>query len=126
MLSSAHAQFEDPLVVGAVTDAVKRHPNLVEVTVREGCSGSISAGVVKGVLQKPDVHKVNVMKSLSLDRYSKITAAMNRECLLASILSSSGFTFHLHYNNCTISMCGFISSCHERYGPKVPHTCNEE
>lgn len=56
----------------------------------EGCSASIAAGVVKGVLQKPNVHKVDVMKSLVLDRHSKMNAALKCECMLASIMSCSG------------------------------------
>ena len=56
----AHAQDEeddkDPIVVDAVSDAVRRHPNLIEVTVGRDCSLCLTSGVVKGVLQKANVH----------------------------------------------------------------------
>ena len=53
LLSSAcvYKQSEDPSVVDAISDTVKRHPNLTEVTVSEEKFGSrsLSIGVVKGV-----------------------------------------------------------------------------
>lgn len=73
LLSSAcvYKQSEDPLIVDAISDTVKRHPNLTEVTVSEEKFGSrsLSIGVVKGVLQKADVRKVELMmyRRLSLD-----------------------------------------------------------
>ena len=67
LLSSACTQEEgeDPSVIGAISDAVKRHPNLTEVTVsnKEFVSRSLFIGVVKGVLQKADVQKVDTKKN---------------------------------------------------------------
>lgn len=74
-------QVQDPSVVAAVSDAVKRHPNLIEVTVGEGCSGSLSKGVVQGVLQKADVRKVDVMESWNtILNPQKLAHAMSSEC----------------------------------------------
>ena len=67
-------------MVDAVSNTVKTHPNLIEVTVRRHCSESLSMGVVKGVLQKTDVRKVDVMDSFYLDHHSKSTDGMSCEC----------------------------------------------
>ena len=69
-------------MVDAVSDAVRRHPNLIEVTVGRDCSLCLTSGVVKGVLQKANVQKVNVMESWNtiLDHHSKPTDVMSPEC----------------------------------------------
>ena len=78
-------QKEYPLVVGDLSDTVRRHPNLTEVTVRQSCSRSLAFGVAKGVLQKVDAQRVDVMMRwiTTLDCYSKPTALIspNRECI---------------------------------------------
>ena len=72
---------EDPSVTDVVSDAVKRHPNLVEATLGWNCSLSLTKGVVKGVLQKTDVRKVDVMTSWNtiLD-HSETIDVMGPEC----------------------------------------------
>ena len=46
-----------------IIDAVKKHPKLVEVTVGSDCSGYTALELLKGVLQKADVRKVDVLES---------------------------------------------------------------
>ena len=77
-----HTQRDDPSVADAVSDAVRRHLNLTEVTLGEGCSAALSRGVVRGVLQKIGVRKVDVVNSLVLDQaiYPKTSSAAQPEC----------------------------------------------
>ena len=75
-----HSQDGDDPVINTVSDAVKRHPNLVEVTVDDDCSGPPALGVVKGVLQKEDVRKVDVMESWYTPLHSKSTVVWSAEC----------------------------------------------
>ena len=102
LLSSACPQEEgeDPSVIGAISDAVKSHPNLTEVTVRRIVSRSLFIGVLKGVLQKADVRKV-VAKESCIEyfkgQHSKTSDAMGPtcECMLAcACIVGSGFTPH--------------------------------
>lgn len=95
LLSSAHACAQDPSVIDVISAAVKRHPNLIKVTVGDICSEPLIVGVMKGVLQKADVQKVDVMKSLILDHSSKAANMMDpkRKYGWLHILSCSGFTF---------------------------------
>ena len=78
---------EDPLNINAVSDAVKRHPNLVEVTVGYGCSVS-PFGVLKGVLQKEDVRKVDVIKSRFTIGRSILKLSSKCECLRICAVSA--------------------------------------
>jgi len=61
---------------------VRRHLNLTEVTLGAGCSATLSRGVVRGMLQKIGVQKVDVVNSLVLDQviYSKTSGAARPEC----------------------------------------------
>lgn len=78
----ARTQRDDSSVADAVSDAVRRHLNLTEVTLREGCSAALSRGVVRGVLQKIGVQKVDIVNSLVLDQviYSKTSGAARPKC----------------------------------------------
>ena len=80
----------DPSVVGAICDAVNRHPNLTEVTVKGFGRRSIITGLVKGVLQKAGVRKVDVMVRWPkyLDHLS-LTPDLGK-CTLACVLSAVG------------------------------------
>ena len=117
-----HSQdYADPVIINAVSDAVKRHPNLVEVTVGWGCGGSPALGAVKGVLQKEDVRKVDVIKiwdPIILDPLLESTDVMNSEykcnsCVVSAVCS------RVHCVPTLFSYQGGL-------GPRVPHTCNEE
>ena len=95
-------QVEDPSVIAALSDAVKRHPSLIAVTVGEGCSGSLSRGVVQGVLQKADVQMVDVMESWNtiLNPHSKLAHTMSPECEYSLMHACAhtvmhGFSFQL-------------------------------
>ena len=80
------------MIINAVSDAVKRHPNLVEVTVGWRCSKPPALGLVKGVLQKEDVRKVDVLDNqfIVLDLLSKSTDVWNSncECLHVCVVSA--------------------------------------
>ena len=93
-----HSQrAEDPLIISALSDAVKRHPNLVEVTVGSHCSGSSTVGVVKGVLQKEDVRKVDVVKShYPIYHFSKPTDVWSSECECLCVCVVSPVCSHVH------------------------------
>ena len=72
---------EDLSVINAVGNAIRRHPNLVEVTVGRDCSVSLTSGVVKGVLQKANVQKLDVMESqLTFDHHLVATGGISCEC----------------------------------------------
>ena len=71
---------EDPVTINTVSDAVKRHPNLVEVTVGWGRGGPLVLGLLKGVLQKEDVRKVDVKRNWYTEPYSKSTVVWSSEC----------------------------------------------
>ena len=77
-----------PVIINAVSDAVKRHPNLVEVTVGWGCFGPPALGVVKGLLQKEDSRKVDVVGSwyIILGVLSKSTDVLSCECECLCVL----------------------------------------
>ena len=101
LLSSACTQEEgeDPSVIGAISDAVKSHPNLTEVTVRriDIDSRSLFIGVLKGVLQKADVRKVVAIESCKEYLEGQHSDAMGPtcECMLAcACIVGSGFTPH--------------------------------
>ena len=81
LICYVHSQDEeDPSVTDVVSDAVKRHPNLVEVTLGYGCSVFRFGEVLKGVLLKADVRKVDIMESWSFVRYSETGHLMSPEC----------------------------------------------
>ena len=63
------------VAISAISDGVKRHPNLVDVTVTKGYSSFLFRGVVQGVLQKGNVRKV---ESWSPSRQSK---SLGCECM---------------------------------------------
>lgn len=89
-----------PSVVSAVIDAVKRHPNLIEVALGRWCSESLSRGLVIGVLQKADVQTVDVKDNVNFHHHSKTIDAMSPtcECMRACImLSCSSFIFSCCY-----------------------------
>ena len=90
MCVCVHSQEAEYSVINAVSDAVKRHPNLVEVTVGYGCRGSPALGLVKGVLQKEDVRKVDVMESQysTLRSNSTVVGISECECLCVCVVSA--------------------------------------
>ena len=102
---------EDPVIINAVSDAVKRHPNLVEVTLRWIFSRPPALGLVKGVLQKADVRKV-VMKSW----YTSKLLSCECECILCLCV----VCVHMFI------VCLHVFSYRGGHCPRVPHTCNEE
>ena len=89
---------EDPSNINAVSDAVKRHPNLVEVTVGRDCKRPLALGVVKGVLQKEDVRKVDVVENrfAIFDLFSKSTDMLSSECECLCVCVMSAVCSHVH------------------------------
>ena len=131
-----HSQDDEgPLIINAVSDAVKRHPNLVEVTVDKDCSVFITSGLLKGMLQKEDaVRKVDVMESLTVvfDPLSKSTDVKSSECecLHVCVVSAClcGVCVSVWCLQCVhmFIVCLHVFSYHGVVGPRLPHTCNEE
>ena len=117
-----HSQEAEYPVINAVSNAVKRHPNLVEVTLGRGCSAWITyfTGVLKGVLQKEDVRKVDVIESqFPIDPLSKSADVWSSECecfCVCVVLQC------LH----VFIVCLHVFSYQGGHCPRVPHTCNEE
>ena len=96
-----HSQDDEgPVIIdtSTVSDAVKRHPNLVEVTVGWGCSVFTTSGLLKGVLQKADARKVDVIKSqfAFLDSLSKRTDVLISECECLCVCVVSAVCAHVH------------------------------
>ena len=86
-----------------MSDAVRRHPNLVEVTVGWDCGVFTTLGLTKGVLQKADVQKAEMVENLKVI-YSKATDGMSCEfeCLPAFVVPCS--VFALHYISACIQL----------------------
>ena len=96
------------MIINAVSDAVKRNPNLVEVTVESDCCVFTSSGLLKGVLQKANARKVDVIESQLAFLYSlsKRTDVWNSECECLCVCVVSAVCSHVH----CVSTCRF--SCH--------------
>ena len=96
-----HSQDDEgPVIINAVinpvSDAVKRHPNLVEVTLGICCSGPLALGVLKGVLQKEDVRKVDVMEGWYTAPRSKPADVVISECECLCVCVVSAVCSHVH------------------------------
>ena len=92
-----HSQDDEDFVINAFSDAVKRYPNLVEVTVDWGFSGPPALGLVKGVLQKKDVRKVDVIESqFPIDPLSKSVDVWISECECLCVCVVSAVCSRVH------------------------------
>ena len=99
-----------------MSDAVRRHPNLIEVFVNF-CNALTALGVVKGVLQRADVQKVDAMDNIEffIDSQADVMSC-ECECILASLFLQ--WVMYL--------VCLHLFSYQGGLGPRVPHTCNEK
>ena len=84
-------EAEDPSTIDAVTDAVKKHPNLVHLGVDRDCRELLYIGLQKGGFQKAGVREVDAIKSRGFWN-SGLPATMSSkcECMLVCVKSCSG------------------------------------
>ena len=81
------------------------------------CNALTALGVVKGVLQRADVQKVDVMDSwdIIIDPQADVMSC-ECECILACLcLQWVMYLVYLH-----------VFSYQGGHSPRVPHTCNEK